>query len=141
MLDTAHLDLNNLKYVLETDFFEDGEEFTTFFRWATHLNQFNFIANEKNVMINIDSLGEYGKMEQEKAVKFIEKLKEHGLLIEITMPDNAYYMINPSLAVSKNIYENWVHIFVHDFSELEENGVLKDIPDSYWEETSEEEGE
>ncbi len=135
MFNTVQLNMDNWKYVLETNFFKSDEEYATFFRWITKINEFNFIVDKEGTMVETEFLGDLGGMEITKAIKFIERLKENGFLLEVIMPDSGYYIINPNIAVPSDAYTNWIHIFKGDFLELEQNGVLKDLPHSYWKET------
>lgn len=135
MFNTVQLDMDNWKYVLETDFFKNEEECATFFRWITKLSEFNFIADKEGNVIETGAVSELGKMDLNTTTEFIERLKEHGFLLEIIMPYYPYYLINPNLAVQRDVCTNWLFMFQNDFKELEKDGVLKDLPNSYWDHT------
>ncbi|MGR9594405.1 hypothetical protein [Bacillus thuringiensis] len=134
MFDTVQLDMENWKYVLETDFFKNDEECATFFRWITKLSEFNFIADKEDHIVATGGVSELGKMDLNTTTEFIERLKEHVFLLEIIMP---YYLVNPNLAVQRDVCTNWLYMFQTDFTDLEKEGVLKGLPNSYWEYTYE----
>lgn len=48
--------MDNWKYVLETNFFKSDEEYATFFRWITKINEFNFIVDKEGTMVETEFL-------------------------------------------------------------------------------------
>ncbi|MCC2380927.1 hypothetical protein LKM00_26375 [Bacillus wiedmannii] len=132
MFDTIKTQQDNWQYVRELDIFKNDEEDVTFFHWIMKLDNLNVITNDKNEKATFDDLVKIGEMNEEKTKIFLDKLKEHGFILEIIIGTGNHFISNPNLAFKK-FDEEWMLNFKEEFKKKEQNGALKDLPVDVWE--------